>query len=160
MAEVPSLYALVFIGGKKKKVKDMMIHLENKSNFFSSLENAVNAVLMRCSGLTPWQTSSMVCRRTSLHVELPAPLDHAFGVILWGSTAAPHGLLFGTRAPTTQRPRNKSTVTRYKLDQRPPALSAISWQCGCQFHVPVTSNPCCVPTCTPHYFLFVFPLCF
>lgn len=47
----------------------------------------------------------------------------------------------------------------WNLDQRLPALTAISWQCGCQFHVQVTSNPYCVLTCTPHYFLFIFPLC-
>lgn len=138
-----------------------MIHLENKSKFFfTSLENAVNSVFITCAGLTPWQTSSTVCKRTSLHVELPAPLDSAFGVILWGSTAAPHGLLFGTRALTTQRPCNRSTMTHCNLDQKLPALTVISWQCGCQFHVPVTSNPCCASTSTLHYFLFVFPLCF
>lgn len=79
---------------------------------------------------------------------------------LWGSTAAPHGCFFGTGAPSSQRPCNKSTMTCCSLDQRLPALTAISWQCGCQFHVRVTSSPCCVLTCIPIisclFFLYVY----
>lgn len=105
-------------------------------------------------GRPPARSAEQVSMWNCLHL-----LTVLFGVILWGSTAAPHGLLFGTRAPSTQRPGNKSTMTHCNLGQRVPALRAISWQCGCHFHVPVTSNPCCVPACTPHYFLFAFPLC-
>lgn len=130
-----------------------MIHLENKSNFFFLLlENAVNSVFIRCAGLTPWQISSMVCRRkVSMWncLQLLPVLLGSFG------TVQQHHMDFSLahRAPPLKGPCNKSTMTRCNLDQKLPALAAIRWQCGCQFHV--TSNPCCVPTCTPS----LFPVC-
>lgn len=136
-----------------------MIHLENNFFFFSFLENAVNSVFIRCAGLTPWQTSSTVCRRTSLHVELPAPLACAFGVILWGSTAAPHGLLFGTGVPTTQRPCNKSTMT---LKPGSEAASSDSHQLAmwlpvpCPGHIQPLLCPDLYPPLFPVYLSFMF----
>lgn len=114
----------------------------------------MNLVLIRCAGPSPWQTSSTVRRRVSLHVGLLAPLVCAFGVPRWASMTEQHGLLFGVRALTTQRPCNESTMTCYNLDRRPPALSAISWQHGCQFDVPGHIQPPLCPVPFPHYFLF------
>lgn len=136
----------------------MMIHLENKSNFFSSLENQWIQysldVLDWLHGRPPARSAGeQVSMRNCLH-----PLTVLLGWSL-GQHSSPTWMFLWHRGPL----QSEAMQQEYHdlLQPGSEAPSSNSHQLAMWLPVPCPGHiqPLLCPDLYPHYFLFVFPLC-